>query len=73
MSRPRTIIIHTWDYGRVRVPLTRSREATYWLSKVLREGLWREVRRFPRSVVARLLPRLDIPLGTRRFLTLVCR
>lgn len=73
MSQRRTISIRTWDYGQVRVSPTRPREASFWLSKLVREGLWHEVRRFPRPLVAKLLPQLDIPPVTRRFLERVCR
>ncbi|MBI3324557.1 MAG: hypothetical protein HYZ92_04685 [Candidatus Omnitrophica bacterium] len=71
--KPRPIIIHTWDYGRIRVHPAQPREAAYWLSKLLREGLWQEVRRFPKPLVAKLLPQLTIPPATRRFLELLCR
>lgn len=73
MNRRQIITIRTWDYGRVRVHLAQPKEVVYWLSKLLREGLWREVRRFPKPVVAQLLPQLHIPPSTERFLRLVCR
>lgn len=70
-SRGASFSVWTWDYGRVRLePVRDPVIAAFVLEKVLKAGLWDEVRRFPPDVIRRLLPRLDLPRSMRRVVRL---
>ena len=63
---------HVWtpDFGEVVLHPSRDddQRLIYFLQEVLDLGLWGQLRRFPRDVVARLLPRLTLPSYRRRLL-----
>ena len=63
------IVVWTPDFGTVELdPAGDQDRLRYFLQEILDLGLWKQFRRFPPELIARLLPRLDLPAPRRRLL-----
>ena len=70
--RKSSITFHTLDFGDVTLSAQPGPKAARWLEKLLDDGLWEEVRKFPKPLVRKLLPSLRIPPETKMVLRFAC-
>ena len=63
------IVVWTPDFGTIELdPTVDHGRLLHVLQEILDQGLWKQFRRFPPDVIARLLPRLHLPAARRRLL-----
>ena len=66
--RSKPIVVWTPDFGTVELDPADQDRLRYFLQEILDLGLWKQFRRFPTAVIARLLPELHLPAPRRRLL-----